>query len=218
MTSSSMRDLEKSQFITINGVKMTIKEYKKIKAAKNSLKSKKHKKEVSEIMELGLEIKKIVRHAAPIKSLAAYYDNGYRQWGKIVEDFVFNNHYIKKPYSCFRISARELYEIINDIEKLSSKNDNYVFSYIDKLRYKMMDIDEELVRLNKAITQSEICDIFANEKFINEKGRRLGLKTLLINANLSVYKIKEAIKKIEELSREAESNIEYDPYTLKRFR
>lgn len=218
MKTTSMGSMEQVQSIVINGVKMTVKAYNKIKSQKNAGKKKAKKRQTTtDIKELVESIKKIIREAAPIKSLAAYYDNGYRQWGKIVEEFVFNNRYIKKPFASFRITARELYNIINELDKLSKKNDSCIFEYIDMLRYKMMDIDDEMIKLNKAITESGICEICQNEKFINEKGRRLGLRTLLINANISVYKLKESIEKIQQLSKTVEDNIEYDPYTLKRF-
>lgn len=218
MKATFMKNIEQAKFIIVNGVQMTLKEFNKIKAKRNGDKSKKkHKHQKTEINLLGDEIKKIVKHAAPIKSLAAYYDNGYRQWGHKVEEHVFNNRYIKKPFSMFRITAREIHHLIADIEVMSKKNDNSIFEYIDTLRYKLMDIEEELIKLNKAIAESEICEIFKNEKFINEKGRRLGLSTLLTNANISVYKLKEAIENIEKIEKEVEMNIEYDPYTLKRF-
>lgn len=211
-----MKNTGFEETVVINGVKMSLKEYKKSIKSKMTPK-KKEKKEKTVFSEMSDTIKKVIREAKVIKSLAAYYDNGCRQWGHKVEEIIFNNKYIKKPFGSFRVSTRELMRLVSEIEKMSSKKDSCIFEYVDSLRYKMMDIEEEMVKLNKAITMSDVCDTYQHEKFINERGRRLGLKTLLINANIAVYKLKDAILNIESMEREAEMSVEYDPYTLRRY-
>lgn len=68
-----------SQYIIVNGVRMTMTEYNKMKRAKN--KAKRKKKELSEIQLLPSDIKTLMRNVKVFKSLVAFYNNGYKQWG-----------------------------------------------------------------------------------------------------------------------------------------
>ena len=73
-----------AEYIIVNGVRMSMDDYKKvIKEKKSKLKIKKPKKVLTEINLLPSDIKEMMKKVKLIKSLSAYYDNGYKQWGNV---------------------------------------------------------------------------------------------------------------------------------------
>lgn len=177
-----------------------------------SRKTKKNEKNGCDLKNLSYIIKKVIKEAAPIYSLSAYWDNGYQQWGKKVEEFVFKNRYIRPSFVHFRCNVRELTAILNEMDALCNRRDKDAFQFAEKLCYKLMDISDDLTRLNKAIYDSNICNIFPNEKFIFETGRRLGLRELAVRASSSTYHMTDLIKEINDCKEEAYGQLEYDPY------
>ena len=72
--------------VIVNGVEMSVKEYKAMMREKLGIKvdtKKKPKKAVTEIQLLSEDVLNMYNKLKLMKSLTAYYDNAYRQWGTI---------------------------------------------------------------------------------------------------------------------------------------
>ena len=119
---------ETNQYIEVNGVKMLAKAYKKQKRAELGITPKKRKKVVTDIQLIDSDVKAMLRNVRLIKSLSAYYDNAYRQWGRIAKDII-SYEPINMPFSSYRIKVKEMNKTLKDIEKISSKNEKAVFQY-----------------------------------------------------------------------------------------
>lgn len=184
----------------------------KATASKRKKSSTKKSEKNCDLKSLSEVIKRVIKTSAPIYSLSAYWDNGYQQWGAKVKEFVFQNRYIRPSFVKFRADVRDLTAITNEMDVLCKRRDKDALQYAEKLCYKLMDISDDLTRLNKAIYDSNICNLFPNEKFIFETGRRLGLRELALRASTSTYKMTDLIKEIEQYKERAYDNIEYDPY------
>ena len=65
--------------IVVNGIRIPMSEYRKRIKAKKNVNTKKVKKELTDINILPNEIKYMMRNVRLLKSLSAYYNNGYRQ-------------------------------------------------------------------------------------------------------------------------------------------
>lgn len=180
--------------------------------SKRSASSKKNEKRSCDLKSLSEVIKRVIKTSAPIYSLSAYWDNGYQQWGTKVREFVFQNRYIRPSFVKFRCDVRDLTNITKELDVLCNKRDKDAFQFAEKLCYKLMDISDDLKNLNKAIYDSNICNLFPNEKFIFETGRRLGLRELAVRACSATYQMEDLIKEIEGYKEDAYGDIEYDPY------
>ena len=124
--------MEQSQMINVNGVMMTLKEYRT--KTRKTQKAKKQAKEMSAIKLLPNEINYLMKQVKVIKSLGAYYDNGYKQWGTKCRDYVINHKDMEIPFLNVRMRSRELMEIAKDIEKISKKGEKAVYQYVQKGR------------------------------------------------------------------------------------
>lgn len=189
------------QYIYINGVKMTYAEYKKQLKAKEKAKKeeKKTKRAQALIRQLPPYIDSMIKHIKVLKSLSAYYDNGYRQWGIVARDII-NNPLIKSSFLKYRIRTREMNTILEDIRKIGGKNEKNVFQYIEKLSYKIDDMRTEICNLSQGVYDSRVCEFYKDKECINGNGRRLGLKVLMRKAYTSMSKIDELIKELNQIA------------------
>ena len=80
--------------ITVGGKTYTMAEYRKLLKEKkeaangNKKKRRKSKKEVKEITGVALQVEKMLKPITTLKSLSAYYDNAYKQWGTIATEIL----------------------------------------------------------------------------------------------------------------------------------
>lgn len=181
--------------IVVEGIKYTMKEWKKIKA-------KKAKEEA--IVERNKKIepllpqfcKDMVGEFSLAKSLVAYYNNGYRQWGNVVKEILampnveHNFVLLKKHYS-------EALKALNAIKNARSNTRNYS-AMLDTLWYRLDDCRTDVDNLSNAIVDSNVLTnpFYANKECIFGEGRRLGLRTLISRTMLALNDMHVAISMI----------------------
>ena len=221
----SVNDFEtKATYVVISGQRMTMEEYKKFKKQKdqeifsklskrkqNEIKRAKReakKKRETEITVLPEIIKQIVKNAGPIKSLAAYYDNAYRQWGTIA-NLILKLPEIEGAFVLFRADAHEIVSIISDISKIAKGNEKSVFAYIQKLSWRLDNTRAKMKSLYSGVISSGVLDRFSDKECINGEGRRLGLRILMNRTFKSLDALENAVK---ELSRIASGGLSVEEY------
>ena len=202
-TSYSLFDTENK--ITVNGVTMTATEYRKQLKAKQAMSNKKQpkkrkaKKRETEITILPAEIKTMLKCAKVMKSLSAYYDHGYRQWGRICRDII-NLKEIRPHFVLYRSKATEVEQTINDIADIAKRNQKAVFAFVRKLSWQLEDIKEHMQKLYKGATSSGVIEAFGNHEAINGEGRRLGLRILMIRTFKAVQDLENVIKRLQTIA------------------
>ena len=140
----TMDSLERSTCkVVVDGKTYTMTQYKnmlkKAKATNNAEAKPKKKKAKKEENFIESEIKRIMQPITTLKSLSAYYDHAYRQWGKIGNE-ILENRYVRPHFVHYRVNVRELESLIDSITQY--KNEKAVFQYIEKLIWKIEDIKE----------------------------------------------------------------------------
>lgn len=198
-------------FIEINGKKMKMSDYKKMIAdkKKDANKSNHRKRQKTVIHLLPGYINKIVKHIKVMKSLAAYYDNGYRQWGVIAKEII-NHPYIKSDFVRYRIAAREMADILGDIDYIGKRNEKNVYQFIEKLSYKIDDMRTQIYALTRSVWDSRVCEFFKDKECINGTGRRLGLEVLMHKSLLSMNEIDNLINELKDIAKEGVDTFDYN--------
>lgn len=191
--------IEQASTITINGVTMSMTDYHKMIGQKNR-KKRKTKKQPNEIQLLPTEITYLMKQVRVIKSLGAYYDNGYKQWGAKCRDFVIQLPEIKMPFILFNNRSRELMDIMQSIKTLSNKKEKSVYQYIEKFAYKLYDVKEQMQELYNSVRKSGVIDHFKDYEFINGQNRRLGLKILMIRTAKAIDELDVIIHKLTDIT------------------
>lgn len=190
-----------SDFVLVNGVKMTTKEYKEMMKAKlgitNKPKPKRRKKQETEIRILGSDIRYMVKSVKLINSLSAYYDNAYRQWGVIGRDLV-NHRDIRPHFVLYRMKAREITNKLNDITDMAKRNSKAIYQEIENLSYKLDDIKQIIGNLSSGIVKSGLMDLYKDKEFICGVGRRLGIQTLVSRSCMAIKQINDVIRKCQK--------------------
>lgn len=186
------------QTIIVNGVTMTMAEYnKKVRALK---KAKRKKKELSEIQLLPTDIKTLMRNVKVFKSLVAFYNNGYKQWGTIHRQ-VLNIDDMGGKFILVKSSILEINSIIEEICSIAKKREKSVYAYVQKLSYKMNDVKTRLQALYDVVIGTNIINSpFANHEIINGTGRRLGLKILMYKTSDAINEIDAIINRLNDMS------------------
>lgn len=197
---------DSNETIIVNGVKMTMAEYKKkIKDAKKAKESaskkstRKPKKRETEITILPSEIKVMMRGLRLMKSLSAYYDHGYRQWGTIARDII-NLKEIRTPFVSYRQKAREIESLISEIGDISKRNRKEVFAYVQKLAWQLDDAKTYIDRIGKGVSSSNVMQQFADHECINGEGRRLGLRTLVSRTYSTIKEMEKVIQRLQTIA------------------
>lgn len=205
---ASIHDFERcSCKITIGGVTMTMEEYKKqlkeqkAQTKKTTKKRKAKKANTKEVSEIALEVGKIVKSLKVLKSLCAYYDHAYRQWGTIANE-ILKQREIRAPFVFYRTKIDEVEQIINDIEKCSKRNEKAVYQYIEKLSWRLDDAKSYVQEIMSSVSKSGVCQRYKEHESINGKGRRLGLDTLMRKAFHEFGSMEKVIKELESISKE----------------
>lgn len=199
--------LYQSQFITVNGVKMTIKEFKAMQKA--NAKKKKVSKKVTSITILPSEIKEMMRNVKVLKSLVAYHTHGYRQWGTIA-NLLMGLREIKSPFNNVVINTKQAIRLVEKINKIAKENDRDVFQYVKKLSWKLDDVKNELDELVKGINSSGVCHQFRTHECINGTGRRLGLRILTERSYKAIGDLGYICAKLDGIEQQGMDVFEYD--------
>ena len=186
-----------SQYIIVNGVRMTMTEYNKMKRAKN--KAKRKKKELSEIQLLPSDIKTLMRNVKVFKSLVAFYNNGYKQWGTIHRELLRIDD-METRFVVVKLRIHEVNSIIENICEISKKKEKSVYAYVQKLSYKMIETKECMQSLYDVVMGTNVINSpFATHEIISGTGRRLGLKILMYKTYDAIAEIDNIINKLHGL-------------------
>lgn len=203
---TSMSSMERETCkITVGGVTYTMAEYKKLKknGEKNSKskKTKKKKKSVKEISAVAMEIDKMLKPITILKSLSAYYDHAYRQWGTIANE-ILENRKIAPHFIKYRVNVSELDSIVADVKKMTKRNEKAAYQYVEKITWKLEDIKEHITNLMKGAVDSGLMELYRNEECINGKGKRLGLQTLASKTFKAIGQLEDAIGALKKIADE----------------
>lgn len=177
MATTTFNSFYQPTTIIVNGVQMSVKEFNAMRRKKNAAKRKKATKETS-VTILPEQIKEMLKNVKVLKSIVAYYEHGYRQWGTIAR-MLMNLKSIKTPFFNVTLRTKEAISLVNKIETLARKDTKDTFQYVTKLGWKLEDVRKELDSLTKGVTESGCMHQFRNHECINGIGRRLGLQILV---------------------------------------
>lgn len=202
---NSIDSFYQSQTIIVNGKKMDLKEYRKsLKKANKKRKSKKY----TSITILPSEIKVMMRNVRVLKSLVAYHEHGYRQWGTIA-NMLMGLREIKQPFNNVVINTKQAIRLIEKINKIAKENDKDTFQYIKKLSWKLDDVKTELDSLVRGITSSGVIHQFGNHECINGTGKRLGLQILTQRGYKAVDELSVICAKLDNIEEKGVDIFEY---------
>ena len=172
---------DKDSKVLVNGVEMSVKEYKAMMREKLGIKTepkKNTKKAITEIQLLSEDITNMYNKLKLMKSITAYYDNAYRQWGTIANNIL--QHGRIQPYFVkYRCKIREINETLSSLETSSKRNSKMVFHYMEKLSYQLDDIRDIINNLCFGISKSGVMERYKDHECINGCDRRLGLKIIM---------------------------------------
>ena len=176
-----MATTDKDSKVLVNGVEMSVKEYKAMMREKLGIKTepkKSTKKAITEIQLLSDDITNMYNKLKLMKSLTAYYDNAYRQWGTIANNIL--QHGRIQPYFVkYRCKIREINETLSSLETSSKRNSKMVFHYMEKLSYQLDDIRDIINNLCFGISKSGVMEQYKDHECINGCDKRLGLKIIM---------------------------------------
>ena len=198
----SIYDFEReAQTITVDGTTMLVSEYKKLKRAENRKRRRKQQK--NEIKLLPSEVKVILKSAKVMRSLSAYYDWSYKQWGRIAKT-ILHDRDIESPFLNYRIHAREANAIIEDIDAIGGKGEKNVFQFILKLSWKMAEIRQDLTSLYCGVNESGVCRQFKDHESIcgSKDGKRLGLRQLMTRTYKALDDLDVIVAKLDGIQSE----------------
>jgi len=196
--------------VVYNGVEMTLAEANKLK--KKEEKKKKIKAKNDKIIPLLPDyIKSFTKNLKLCKSLTAYKNNGYRQWGTIVLD-VLNNPLISTPFAKFSTAVTEMNKNLTLIEKIAKRNDKDVFGIIEKLHWAIDDAHNALDDLTDGITKSGVLTepLYKGKEFIYGNGRRLGLKELCSRTSVTMMLMQNTINELKKIVDNSMDMVTYD--------
>lgn len=205
-----MTKVSENNTIIVNGEKMTIKEWKERVAAKQKerrgkkrfldlSKPKKVEKKEREISLVVEEIEKMMKPIKALKSFSAYYDNAHRQWGTIADD-ILQHRKIRPHFVFYRVSIGELERLIDDINKMSKRNEKAAYQYVEKVAWKLEDIKNHITNIMNGAHESGFLEAYKNEECINGKGRRLGLQTLVNKALMAISQLEDVIGTLKHIA------------------
>lgn len=228
---ASINSYESTTYIVIGGKKMTMQEYRKYKKEKdaliqsklskkkqreiNKVKRESKKKRETEITLLPKLIKDMVRNSGPIKSLAAYYDNAYRQWGTIATSIIKLPE-IDEPFRLFRVDAYQIVDAIREISEVAKGNEKAVFHYVQKLSWRLDNTRNKMKLLYSGVISSGVLEQFKDKECINGEGRRLGLRVLMTRTFKSLDTIESVIAELNRIAKEGLDVFEYRTDKLER--
>ena len=203
MTSFSLMEKDCGK-ITINGVTYTTIEYKKMlaekkkadrKASGKKVKVVKAQKEIGIVAEM---VSELVKSMTTLKSIQAYREHAYRQWGTIAEEILAHGK-IRKPMAQYCLQFCELKELVAEIEKLAKRNEKAAYQYVEKVIWKLDDMKASINAITKGVNDSGVCERFKGHEAIYGNGRRLGLSTVVKKCGKTLTLMESAVKELEKI-------------------
>lgn len=196
-SNSFYSDIQSNKII-VNGVSMTMTEYRKMKRqAKNKKRKKKMQNEIKLLPE---DINYLLKDIKVVDSLLAFHRNGYKQWGRIHRDLMKVND-MECNFLLLQIASYEANQKLNEIVDEAKKSNKSTYGLISDFAYKITKLGERLNALYVVVHDSNIVNSpFNTHEIINGTGRRLGLKTLLNRTSDALDNIVNIITKLQDLS------------------
>ena len=206
-----MARTNENDYIIVNGVKMTIKEWKQSVADKQKdrrgkkrfLKTEKpkakKKPKVTEISLVAMQVQNLLKPITTLKSLSAYYDHAQRQWGNIGKE-ILEHHKIRPHFVFYRVAVSELERLVADIEKMAKGNEKAAYQYVEKTAWKIEDIKAHITNIMKGAAESGILEAHKKHECINGEGRRLGLQTLANKSFKAISQLEDAIGTLQKIA------------------
>ena len=208
--------------IIINGVKMTMKEYKAYRKAKEAEKTPKkvtkpQKKSVKEISAVAIEIENMLKQMGTLKSVQVYKTHAYRSWGTIANE-ILSYYGIRKPMAEYCVRFGELNALLADIQKMAKRNEKAAYQYVDKMAWKLDDMKTNIIDMMKAVEESEVCKRFKNHEAINGKGRQLGLGTIIDKCLNTIGQVENTIEELKKIADNGTDPFHYGEHMSPRTR
>ena len=150
----------------------------------------------------------MMRNVRVLKSLVAYHEHGYRQWGTIA-NLLMGLREIKTPFNNVVINTKRAIRLIEKINKIAKENDKDVFQYVKKLSWKLDDVKNELDTLVNGISSSGVISQFGNHECINGVGKRLGLRILTQRGYKAINELSVICKKLDDIEENGLDVFEY---------
>ena len=195
---TSMSSMERDTCkITVGGKSYTMAEYKKMLKEKKEAEGK--KAEVKEISAVAMEIEKMLKPITTLKSLSAYYDHAYRQWGTIANE-ILEHHKIRPHFVRYRVNVSELSSLVEEVQKMAKRNEKAAYQYVEKIAWKLEDIKTHITNLMNGAVESGLMELYKDEECINGKGRRLGLQTLAGKTFKAISQLEDAIGTLKKIA------------------
>lgn len=179
---NGISEFDKTQTITVNGVTMTIADYKKSKRpAKVSKKRVRRSGEDSaigtdhkDVSMLAAEVEKMIKNAAPFKSLSVFYGHAYRSYGLVSEEIMKP---YRKEYVAYQSKYREVERIIEIMHDCGRKRENEIYDFAIQLSWKLDDMKIALNKLIEKVRDNREMTIRLFKGQPVYEGRMLGGKT-----------------------------------------
>ena len=204
--------------IIVNGVKMTLSEYKALRKSKETVKkTAKRKNTVKEISAVAIEIENMLKQMSTLKSVQVYKNHAYRSWGTIANE-ILSYYGIRKPMAEYCVRFGELNALLEDIQKMAKKNEKAAYQYVDKMAWKLDDMKTNIIQIMKAVDESDVCKRFKNHEAINGKGRQLGLGTIVDKCLKTISKIEETIEELKKIADNGTDPFHYGDHMSARTR
>lgn len=180
------------EYIIVNGVKMTLKDFKAmVKEKRGETKTKKRKKTTTELGIVSQEIEKMITPMVTLKSIKAFNRNAYRQWGTIADEILAHKR-LSKAFSKYSVAYGELNELLEEVKKLAKNNEKAAIQYVEKMAWKLDDLRTEITELSKATEESGVLKRFGQHEAIVGSKKRLGLLPI-------IEKCKQALKEVDKV-------------------
>ena len=179
---NGISEFDKTQYITINGVKMTMAEYKKSRQPKKQPKKRVRRTgedlvvgtDHKEVSMLAAEVENLVKVAAPFKSLSVFYSHAYRSYGVVSEEIMKP---YRKVYSAYQSKYREVERIIDIMHDCAKKRESETYDFAIQLSWKLDDMKIALNNLIEKVRENRETTIRLFKGQPVYEGRMLGGKT-----------------------------------------
>ena len=214
---TTMSSLEReSCTICVGGKTYTMAAYKKMlkekkQAEEKATKTKSRRKKKTEPKEINVMVEgveKAMKEITTLKSLAAYYDHAYKQWGKIGSE-ILQHSKIRPHFVYYRVNVSELVKLLDEIKAMAKHNEKAVYQFIEKVSWKLEDIKSYIAKIMEGAKASGYLEAYKNHECINGDGRRLGLQTLVNKSYTAISQIESVINTLQKITEDGTDPFKY---------
>ena len=195
--------------VIINGVKVDYRQLVAQRRAAKAAATRKQRKQRTTTLskQIADNVTAMLNEVKVFKSLLAYYDNGYKQWGTIAS-MIMNLKEIRPHFLNLTINLRDINRTLDTMRHAAKRGEN-VSNEVEKMGLYIDNALAAMQLLISGICKSGALAQFATHECINGEGRRLGLRVLLVRASDAVPKIQKILKSLKEMSSQSDINEYY---------